>query len=250
VQVSPDSTAICPGKEVQLTATGAYSYQWIGGGLNSTTIPNPLARPEVTTVYQVAGSDSASCFQDTASVIVMLLAQPTVNAGPDLQVQTETPVTILAVGSSDVVSWQWTPATDLSCTTCAQPVCTPRQNEQYVVTVTAADGCMASDTVVVTLICDEAKVRIPDAFTPNGDGHNDRFTVLGAIPMVTHLVIFDRWGAKVFEEDHFGPADPKAGWDGTVGGQPAPAGIYVYFAEMQCPAGGVFMRKGTVMLVR
>jgi gliding motility-associated-like protein len=250
VQVSPDSTAICPGKEVQLTATGAYSYQWIGGGLSATTIPNPVAGPSITTVYQVAGSDSASCFRDTASVIVMLLAQPTVNAGPDLQVQTETPVTIAAVGSSDVVSWQWTPATDLSCTTCAQPVCTPRQDDQYIVTVTAADGCMASDTVVVTLICDEAKVRIPDAFTPNGDGHNDRFTVLGAIPMVNHLLIFDRWGAKVFEEDHFGPADPKAGWDGTIGGKPAPAGVYVYFAEMQCPTGGVFMRKGTVVLVR
>ena len=250
VYVSPDSTAICPGKEVQMTATGAYSYQWIGGGLSGTNVSNPVARPAVTTVYQVVGSDSASCFQDTASVMVKLLEAPTVNAGPDLQVQTETPTTIAAVGSPDVVAWEWTPATDLSCTTCAQPVCTPRNNEQYVVTVTAADGCTASDTVVVTLTCDEAKVRIPDAFTPNGDGHNDRFTVLGAIPMVNHLVIFDRWGAKVFEEDNFVPADPKAGWDGTMGGRPAPAGVYVYFAEMQCPTGGVFLRKGTVVLVR
>jgi gliding motility-associated-like protein len=250
VQVSPDSTAICPGKEVQLTATGAYSYQWIGGGLSGTNGGNVVARPVGTSEYILVGSDSAGCFPDTVLVKVTVLEAPTVNAGPGLQVQTETPVTIAAVGSPDVVSWLWVPATDLSCTTCAQPVCTPRQNEQYVVTVTAGDGCQASDTVVVTLTCNEAKVRIPEAFTPNGDGHNDRFTVLGAIPMVNHLAIYNRWGEKVFEEDHFAPADPGSGWDGTVGGQAAPAGVYVYFVEMRCPTGGAFMRTGTVVLVR
>jgi gliding motility-associated-like protein len=252
VQVSPDSAAICPGAGVQITATGAYSYQWVGvvDGLSGTSIPNPVARPAVTSVYQVAGGDSAGCFADTASVIIAVLAAPTVNAGPDLEVQSATPVTLFAVGSSNVVSWLWTPATYLSCTTCAQPVCTPAQSEQYIVTVTAEDGCVASDTVVVKLICDEAKVRIPDAFTPNGDGHNDRFTILGAIPVVNHLVIYDRWGVKVFEEDHFAPADPNSGWDGTMGGQPQPPGVYVYYAEMQCPAGGVFVRNGTVVLIR
>lgn len=252
VRVNPDSAAICPGKEVPITATGAYSYQWVGviDGLSATNVPNPVAAPSATAVYTVAGADSAGCFRDTASVTVTLLPQPTVNAGPDIQVLGETPVTIPAIGGADVVSWQWMPPTDLSCTDCAQPVCTPRQSQQYIVIVTAADGCMANDTVLVQLACDEAKVRIPDAFTPNGDGHNDRFTVLGAISMVNHLVIFDRWGTKVFEADHFYPADPNSGWDGTLHGQPSPPDVYVYYAEMQCPAGGVFTRKGTVVLVR
>jgi gliding motility-associated-like protein len=250
VQVSPDSTAICPGKDVAITATGAYSYSWIGSGLNATNISNPVVSPLASTVYRVAGSDSAGCFSDTVSVIVTVLPVPTVNAGPEIDVLAETPVTIPAVGSPDVVSWQWTPSIDLSCTTCAQPVCTPRQTQQYIVTVTAADGCMASDTVVVKLLCDEAKVRIPDAFTPNGDGHNDRFTVLGAIPVVNHMAIYDRWGVKVFEADHFAPADPGAGWDGTMHGQPSPPGVYVYYVEMQCPGGGVFIMKGTVVLIR
>jgi gliding motility-associated-like protein len=250
VQVSPDSTAICPGKNVPITATGAYSYNWIGSGLNAANISNPVASPSVSTVYRVAGSDSAGCFSDTVSVIVTVLPVPTVNAGPEIDVLAETPVTIPAVGSSDVVLWQWTPSIDLSCTTCAQPVCTPRQTQQYIVTVTAADGCIASDSVVVKLLCDEAKVRIPDAFTPNGDGHNDRFTILGAISVVNHMAIYDRWGVKVFEADHFAPAAPGAGWDGTMHGQQAPPGVYVYYAEMQCPGGGVFIMKGTVVLIR
>ena len=252
VSVSPDSVSICPGKTVTLQASGAASYQWIGAvdGLSATDIAGPVAGPVASMVYQVAGSDRFGCFTDTVGVIVDLLVQPTVNAGPDLVAQGETPVTIDAQGSSDIVSWLWTPATYLSCADCAQPVCTPKATEQYIVTVTAADGCEASDTVVVQLLCDEAKVRIPDAFTPNGDGHNDRFTILGPISEVNHLVIFDRWGVKVFERNHFFPADPGSGWDGTMGGKPAPAGVYAYFAEMQCPAGATFVRKGTVVLVR
>ena len=128
-------------------------------------------------------------------------------------------------------------------------MCTPKEPEQYIVTVTGGDGCTTSDTVVVSLLCDESKVRIPEAFTPNGDGHNDRWNILG-ISEVNHLVIFDRWGEKVFERDHFYPADADAGWDGTANGRPAPAGVYVYFAQMTCPTGGAFERRGTVVLVR
>ncbi len=71
-----------------MTATGAYSYQWIGAvdGLSATNIANPVAKPAITTVYRVAGTDSAGCFRDTVSVIVTLLVAPTVNAGPDLEV--------------------------------------------------------------------------------------------------------------------------------------------------------------------
>jgi gliding motility-associated-like protein len=128
-------------------------------------------------------------------------------------------------------------------------VCTPRKGETYIVTVTGADGCQASDTVVVALICEESRVRVPDAFTPNGDGRNDRFRILG-IGEVDHLVIYDRWGVKVFERDHFFTADPGSGWDGTLGGQPAPAGVYAYFAQFTCPVGGAFARQGTVVLIR
>jgi gliding motility-associated-like protein len=250
LKVTPDSTSICPGVAVQFHASGAFSYAWYGYALNGRSDTSQVSSPVISTVYMVIGVDSLGCFPDTVLVPVTVLMAPTVNAGPDLQVVAETPITIQAVGSADVVAWQWAPPTDLSCADCPQPVCTPKRDERYIVTVTAADGCVASDTVVVKLICDEARVRIPDAFTPNGDGRNDRFTVIGAISIVNRLAIFDRWGTKVFEADHFFPAAVGVGWDGTVGGRPAPAGVYVYFAEMQCPSGGVFLRKGTVVLVR
>ena len=251
LSVTPDSTAICPGKSVTLVASGTERYQWIGstGGLSATDIADPVARPAESVVYMVAGGDTAGCFSDTLRVEVVLLPVPTVSAGPDETVQAETPVTLAGEATGDVVLWSWTPAIYLSCTDCAQPVCTPKEPEQYILTVTGGDGCTVSDTVVISLLCDESKVRIPDAFTPNGDGHNDRWNILG-ISEVNHLVIFDRWGEKVFERDHYYPGDADAGWDGTANGRPAPAGVYVYFAQMTCPTGGAFERRGTVVLVR
>jgi len=249
--VDPDSVALCGGGMVDIKATGVDVYTWIGdtAGLSTTAGADVVARPPASTHYTVVGSDSYGCFSDTAVVAVTVLPLPTVDAGPDVQVLQAQPVTLLGTASADVVAWSWTPPDYLSCTDCAEPVCTPKKGEVYTATVTAADGCQASDTVVVGLICEQSRVRIPDAFTPNGDGHNDRFTILG-IGEVDHLVIYDRWGVKVFERNHFFTADLSNSWDGMMGGQQAPAGVYAYFVQMTCPAGGAFARQGTVVLIR
>jgi gliding motility-associated-like protein len=90
---------------------------------------------------------------------------------------------------------------------------------------------------------------IPTAFTPNGDGQNDFFIIKG-ISLIKHLIIYDRWGEKVFERSNFIASDRSACWNGTNKGMPAEAGAYVYFAEMECASGGLFIRKGTVILIR
>jgi gliding motility-associated-like protein len=103
--------------------------------------------------------------------------------------------------------------------------------------------------VLVKLLCDENRVAIPTGFTPNNDGYNDVFMIKG-ISMVHHLVIFNRWGQKVFERSNFIAGDRSQCWDGTFKGYPAAEGTYVYLAELECPAGGRFMRKGTITLIR
>jgi len=249
--LSPDSTSLCAGDSLGLHASGTDNYLWIGdvGGLSSLDAGSVVAVPPSSGRYTVVGSDAYQCFHDTLSVPVTVLPVPTVDAGPSVEVLDGTPVDLLASGSADVVSWQWTPPDYLSCTDCAQPVCTPKKPEIYTVHVVNNVGCSAYDTVSVKLICQEARVRIPAAFSPNNDGHNDRFDILG-IGLVDHLVIFDRWGACVFERSNFYTADLGSQWDGTFHGQPAPVGTYVYFVEMSCPSGGAFTRKGTVVLVR
>jgi len=251
LSVSPDSAGICLNDTIALHAKGTDVVEWIGDvtGLSSTSSADPIAKPTGTTHYQVVGSDAYACFSDTAAITLTVLPLPTVNGGGGVEVLPAHPVTLAATGSGDIVSWEWTPPDYLSCTDCAQPVCTPKKPELYQVLVTNGVGCHARDTVQVKLLCNEANVRIPEAFSPNGDGHNDRFNILG-IGEVDHLVIFDRWGDRVFERDHYYTVDTDAQWDGSFRGQPAPTGVYVYFVQMSCPSGGSFTRKGTVILVR
>jgi len=97
-------------------------------------------------------------------------------------------------------------------------------------------------------IVNPLKLEVPSAFSPNGDGLNDTFKVLGESISSFHLIICDRWGRVVFET-----RDIYQGWDGTLKGLPAPVGLYYYniFYEGNDMHNFVKNHKnGVVMLVR
>jgi gliding motility-associated-like protein len=91
---------------------------------------------------------------------------------------------------------------------------------------------------------------VPTAFTPNGDGLNDRFLPLGAFHDLKsyHLEIFNRWGEMIFVSDKY--TGPDAGWDGTYKGGEVPAGAYVYNVRYKAADGKEFEQQGTVTLTR
>jgi gliding motility-associated-like protein len=244
-------TAVCEGKSLQLVAAGKQNYSWINNteGLSNTGIPDPVANPQTTIVYTLSASDDHDCFPVSRDVTVSVLPLPTVNAGQDVEVWAGEKATLNTSASSDVVQWAWSPASYLSCGNCAAPVCTPLASTVYTLTVKNQDGCTAADDVAVKVDCEASRVAIPNAFTPNGDGVNDVFAIRG-ISIVKHLVIYGRWGEKVFERNNFIAGDRSSWWDGTYQGTDAPVGSYVYFVEMECASGGPFTRKGTVVLIR
>ena len=97
----------------------------------------------------------------------------------------------------------------------------------------------------------ESPSFFPTAFTPNGDGLNDRFTfsVLGATTIET--AIYDRWGQRVY----YDAAQPNGisssyGWDGTFGGKEAPQDTYVYQLKITYFDGTTKSKAGTVTLMR
>jgi gliding motility-associated-like protein len=238
---------------MQLNASGAASYQWIGNtaGLSGTSIAGPVARPLSTSTYTVVGTDQHNCFKDTAAVTITVRSLPAVSAGPDLQLPGNIPYQLSATGSPDVVSWQWSPAEGLSCTNCASPMLTPKMEKQYVVTVRNQWGCTAKDSLLVKLDCATNHVYFTNAFTPNNDGKNDVFFVAGSgVKVVKYLRIYSRWGDIVFERTNFAINNRSAGWNGLIKGQPAETGTYVYVAELECSSGLLFTRKGTVTVVR
>jgi gliding motility-associated-like protein len=252
VTLSPD-VVLCLGSSTQLEASGANNYQWINNtsGLSATNIANPLASPIVTTKYTVVGYDNAGCFKDTNSVTVTLAPLPTVNAGPDLLMGTGTSANLNVTGSSDVVSWLWSPDKYLSCTACQTTTTTPRSNITYTLTGTTQHGCTAKDSMTITLSCIQGNLFIPSGFTPNNDALNSVFYPLGrGIKNVRYLTIYNRSGEKIFERQNFNVNDKSAGWDGKFKGNEAASGVYVYVIEVECDTGDIFSNKGTITLIR
>lgn len=88
-------------------------------------------------------------------------------------------------------------------------------------------------------------LHVPSAFTPNGDGMNDTFGIAGGAMGDFTLLIFDRWGEKVFES-----SNPNQRWNGKVNGEDAPTGVYVYKVHAKGLEGGRVQQKGNITLVR
>jgi len=88
----------------------------------------------------------------------------------------------------------------------------------------------------------EANLYAPTAFTPNGDGLNDTFTVAGQYIVKMELLVFDRWGALVYATEKNEP------WNGTKEGKPLTEGAYVWKVNITDLAGRTFSNSGTIGL--
>jgi gliding motility-associated-like protein len=125
------------------------------------------------------------------------------------------------------------------------PIASPEESITYSVLASTAAGCQAQGTRSIK-VYSVADIFVPNAFTPNGDGHND---VLHAKPVgirdFKYFAIFNRWGQRIFYT-----ADPSVGWDGSTGGHYVNATTYVWMAAGIDYRGVLVERKGVVILVR
>ncbi|MCL4815948.1 MAG: gliding motility-associated C-terminal domain-containing protein [Vicingaceae bacterium] len=103
-----------------------------------------------------------------------------------------------------------------------------------------------NDTLPPPIPKDTAYLNLPTAFSPNADGENDVFRVLGTKYMQSiELRVYNRWGQQVFYSN-----EKETGWDGIFKGQPAPTGVYAYTLVATLPNGEVITKKGNVTLKR
>ena len=120
----------------------------------------------------------------------------------------------------------------------------------YADTLLAANGC--DSLVRLRLEVLPKTLYVPNVFSPNGDGLNDRFSVFGgrAVASVRLLRVYDRWGSLVFEGRDL-PPDGSSGWDGrSAAGGDCPPGIYVWRYEAALANGERSAGAGDVLLVR
>lgn len=157
---------ICLGTGVQLQANGGSNFQWstVSGdpiqtnGANANfscnNCSNPIANPSVTTVYEVTSNLAGGCTntdQITVTVVpdfTYSLTQSSTTSCLNSEIQLE--VTPSIPGN---YSYTWSPPTDLSSTTIANPILTPTTpgNYQYAVEIVSQDGCVKNDTIDITV---------------------------------------------------------------------------------------------------
>jgi hypothetical protein len=154
---------VCSGQPVTIggspTATGgvpSYTYAWdMAGSLNNAAIANPVATVTQQTIFTLTVTDAQSCKAIDQAVVLI----PVANAGADKSSCGGSPVQIGAAAypTSSGITYAWSPTTELSCTTCAQPtVIGLSSSRNYILTVTVpiegGGTCTLMDTVFVNLV--------------------------------------------------------------------------------------------------
>lgn len=252
-EIFTEEVSICPGDSVELVVVGdADQYSWSPlPSLSETEVANPLAFPLETTAFQVIASLS-SCEADTAIALVEVLPSPDIQMnnrvdfipGRAIQLNSE-------IIDSSSYEYLWTPADGLSCTDCPNPTTTPDSSGIYTLEVTNSEtGCSTEEPVLLSKLttCPLNILSVPNIFSPNGDGINDRLEMFPthAIDEIISFRIYDRWGALLYETTNITDS-----WDGTFNGRKEPSGVYVFMVEMTCELdGSVLVKAGDVTLVR
>ncbi|NTW34137.1 MAG: T9SS type B sorting domain-containing protein, partial [Bacteroidetes bacterium] len=123
-----------------------------------------------------------------------------------------------------------------------------QQSGEYTITLIVNNEAECTDTAYRKMyVSPEEFVKVPEAFSPNGDGQNDEFYLFYAGNFVSiEFRIFNRWGEMVFET-----TDIKQGWDGIFKGKPQETGGYSYYVRAKTASSEtpVFI-KGTLTLIR
>ncbi len=235
--------------EVLLTVQGGtapYSYHHVG---NDNAVDRTSSDARMTGLptgnYSVEITDANGCIT-SANYFV---AQPAL-LEPDLEKLINLPicpqasdgtVSIDALGGTQPYQFFWNTSPQ------QQGIeATGLSEGMYTVTIIDANGCEASLDVDVKERF--PRVFIPNAFSPNGDGENDKFMAVTDCNLVYSMQVFNKWGSVIFATN-----DILDGWDATLEGQNVPDGVYSYKVFYSGTLNGVPFEEtiqGTVRVFR
>lgn len=239
---------ICAGECIDLVENSSgnpdtWTWTFEGAEIPASTDPEPqdvcFPNPGTFSIRLVVENELGT---DTSIQILNVLPVPTVDLGPDVELCPEDSLLLTPILPQGF-SFSWNDGFP----EIERVIRSPGTYQLEVFN----DLCSAEDDVTVeTLFCETCNVYIPNVFSPNEDGVNDRFSpYLSCPPLEYHLRIFDRWGNLVCAIG----GDPDRGWDGFWRGKPAVIAVYVYLLEVKWEEGDNIVEKvytGDVTLVR
>jgi gliding motility-associated-like protein len=209
-----------------------------GNSLNPTHYFNTAGEYDIqSTVFMDNGCSK------TLATNLIVIEQPIINIGDYIRVIECSDITIQS--GIENVSYLWSTGE-----TTPNITLNSIQNDTIIWLAVNNSGCKASDTVHIEVEIDRKELYFPNAFSPNGDGLNDEFEVIGDIESLINfnIIVFNRWGQAVFESTNVNNC-----WNGNYNRTKCPAGTYVFKANYSfeiCNIKKSYVKNGLISLVR
>ena len=235
VNFIPQSDTLCQGQQIIFYAlsnppvgSDISSYSWnFGDGSAVSNDTNAIKKYTIPGDYLVRLSVQTNngCIGDTSRLIRVNL-QPVIDAGSSFYAHLGELVTFNPAVNSPSVTFQWSPSTGLNNINYIRPTLKTTATQTYYLTATGKGGCTAVDSLKVNLL---NPITIPNAFSPNGDGVNDRWELANLKDYPNSTVdVFNRYGQSVFKA-----AGNVKAWNGTNAGKELPIGTYYYVIDLR-----------------
>ncbi len=230
---------------ITITATGGiapYTYSLNGGASQVSNVFSNVA-PGANTIT----IKDFACGVFTKNIIVPSRPAPQVYAGPDRIIIDGDAITLNGgISNGNAATISWTPASGIiSGANSFNPVVKPVTTTTFGMNVTDVNGCSSTDNALVTVLpyC----IKVWNAFTPNGDGINDKWLVTNGVPCYENIevAVYNRYGSEVYHNAHY-----NNDWDGTYKGSPVADGTYYYIVKVRLINGQIPVLKGDVTILR
>ena len=222
--------------------TMPYTYSWNGsvGNIDTTALSNGG--------YIFSVVDDNGCSASLGAITINNLGAPIANFTlSENTISLGATLTLTNTSSGGAVTYLWDLG-DGTSSTDTNPSATYDSEGSYSICLTAytATSCPDSACQTVNVIEEiESIIGIPTAFSPNNDTHNDILFVRGSGIKSFTLMIYNRYGEKVFET-----IDITEGWNGDHKGKPENIGVFAYYLEYEYVNGDKGSLKGNITLVK
>lgn len=223
MDTSLDTNEICLGDELKLWAQGGTTKKWSTGETTDTITVSPA----VNEVFWVTGTTGTCTSPRDTFVIDIDDNIPTPYAGADTTICINDSLQLFASGGT---TYKWFPEDSVDNYLSAQTFAFPLST-QYIKLQAKNKHCIREDSLLLTIdLClTELPDKIPNGFTPNGDGVNDTWDVPSIWYFKNNSVqIYNRWSNKVYDKNYY-----TGDWAGTnKNGNPLPDGTYFYVLDL------------------
>lgn len=203
------------------TTTGSGNFTPSNTSLNATYIPGAGDKANGTVKLKLTTTGNGPCPAASDELLVSIKTPPVIKPGDVKYVLEKSSTMLTPIVSGAIMKYTWTPAIYLNNDTIRNPICTPGDDVLYELIVKDDLGCTSTGDVWVKVL---KQLEIPNVFTPNGDGMNDKWQIKNLAAYADCIVdIYNRYGQLVYHSIGY-----TNEWDGTSKGKQLPAGTYYY----------------------